>query len=83
MTSSEYPCLAELHSSILFRVANALSAVKLFRVAAPFVDPALGLIEEDLREAFEAAQIAQRVERELTRSIAGPRLRPAADEGRS
>lgn len=64
--------LADLHAKILLSVANALSAVRLFRGAAPFCDPGLALIEEDLTVAFVAAQDVTRLGDELRALLGEP-----------
>jgi hypothetical protein len=68
-------CLDELVSTILIRLGTGLSTVRLYRAAAPFDEPALALIEDDLAAAFEAAHQARLLERELVRGLAGPSRR--------
>ena len=50
--------LGDLHRTILVKVAAARSAVQLLAVCAPFCDPALVTIADDLEEALSAAQQA-------------------------
>jgi hypothetical protein len=73
-------CLDELVSTILIRLGTGLSTVRLYRAAAPFADPALALIEDDLAVAFQAAYEVRLLERELIKRLDGP-SRQAEQEG--
>ena len=57
--------LQGLHGTILYKVANALSAVRLIGAVAPFCDPALSIIADDLEQAFAAAQQARVLSEQL------------------
>ena len=62
--------LDELHATIQMRVGTAVAALQLLTAAAPFCDPLLAEIQEDLKAALEAAFAARRLTAELTHRLA-------------
>jgi hypothetical protein len=65
--------LQGLHQTIGLKVGTALSAVLLLAAAAPFCDPALSIIVEDLRLAMNAAQRARAIGEQLGLLVTGER----------
>jgi hypothetical protein len=64
--------LADLHSRIRARISTVLVHVEVLTNVAPFYDPVLDLLEDDLREALEAVQAAVVLSDHIIRSLAGP-----------
>jgi hypothetical protein len=73
--------LEELQKTVIVNVAGALSAVRLLALAAPFCDPALTIVTQDLEDALSAGRQARMLTEQLSRVIAvGPVVPPTADE---
>jgi hypothetical protein len=71
---SEGRSLEELLVATRSRIGVSLNHIELLTVAAPFCSPLLELVRDDLREALDAAQEAERLERKLVRLLVGPTL---------
>ena len=65
-------CLAELNIAIHSRVGSALAQLEMLLAATPFCAPLLELTRHDLQEALMAVNEAERIERHLTKMLAGP-----------
>jgi hypothetical protein len=69
--------LAQLHTSIQIDAEGALATVRRLIEPAPFSDRALVSVETDLVRILEAAEQAEKLERQITRTLAGPWLAEA------
>ncbi len=66
--------LALLHTSIAIDAEGALETVRVLLESAAFVDRRLKAVERDLVEIVAAVQQAEKLERWITRTLAGPWL---------
>ena len=63
--------LAELLSSSQFRLVNAYGCLQLITALAPFCDPMLAIVRDDLESALGAIGTARALELEITAQLSG------------